>query len=99
MLQSIGMGRKQITKMIEYEGLLLAFGNTIITMILGTICSYGMVQVLREFGGATYMHYHFPWQMLLIYFVVIIIVPSIVSYFLLRVLQKKTLVERLREIG
>lgn len=98
MLQSVGMGRGQITKMVEYEGLLLAIGNIVITLVLGVPCSYGMIEILRKFG-ADYMHYCFPWFMLLGYVITVIIVPAIVSYLLLKLLQKKTLVERLREVG
>ena len=98
MLQSVGMGRSQITKMIEYEGLFLAVGNIVITFVLGIPCGYGMVQILKKFG-ADYMHYNISWLMILGYAVVVILVPVIVSYFLLRILQKKTLVERLREAG
>lgn len=95
MLQSIGMTNSQLMKMIQAEGLMLALGNLIITLILGTGAGYLLVYMLREIG-ATYMHYRFPTGYFLGYVLVTLLVPMLVSGVLVRSFQGTSLVERLR---
>ncbi|AFA46936.1 ABC transporter permease [Acetobacterium woodii] len=95
MLQSIGMTNRQLTKMIQAEGLILALGNLIITLILGTGAGYGLVYWLRQMG-ATYMHYRFPTGYFVGYILVTLLVPIVVSGVLVRLFQGTSLVERLR---
>lgn len=95
MLQSIGMTSKQLVKMIQVEGLILSFGNLLITVIIGTPLSYLLVYVMRYFD-ADYMHFHFPIWYFSGYVILILIVPILVSTFTLHNVKKQTLVERLR---
>ena len=59
MLQSVGMTRKQLAKMLRVEGLTLSAGNLLITLVFGTAAGYLMIWLLRYFG-ADYMHFVFP---------------------------------------
>jgi putative ABC transport system permease protein len=95
MLQSIGMTNGQLMKMIQGEGLIMALGNIIITLILGTGVGYLLVHLLRELG-ATYMHYRFPIWYFLAYLLVTVLVPVLVSGVSVRSFQNNSLVERLR---
>lgn len=95
MLQSIGMTNKQLTKMIQVEGLILSFGNLLITLIFGTPLSYLLIYILR-YVDADYMHFHFPIWYFLGYVFLILIVPILVSTLTLHNVKKQTLVERLR---
>ena len=97
MLQSIGLGNKQLIRMIQFEGLGLSFGSLIITLIFGTVLGYGLIRVLQYFG-ATYIHYHFPIGYLMIYILIVVIVPMVVSRILVRLFQKESLISRLRHI-
>lgn len=96
MLQSVGMTKRQLVQMIEAEGLFLAAGNLVITLIGGTAAGYGMVRILQYFG-ADYMHFHFPGWFFAGYAVFLILVTLLVSSVLLGRFQKQPLVERLRE--
>lgn len=98
MLQSIGLSNKQLVRMIQFEGLGLSFGNLIITLLFGTALGYGLITVLQHLG-ATYMHYRFPIGYLMIYVLIIVIVPGVVSSILVRLFQKESLVSRLRNIS
>lgn len=98
MLQSIGLSNKQLVRMIQFEGLGLSLGNLIITLIFGTALGYGLIIVLQHFG-ATYMHYRFPIEYLMIYILIIVMTPIVVSSILVRLFQKESLVSRLRNIG
>ncbi|CCQ96228.1 ABC transport system permease protein [[Clostridium] ultunense Esp] len=95
MLQSVGLSKKQLVRMIQFEGLSLSFGNLIITLTFGTVLGYGLIRVLQYFG-ANYMHYRFPIGYFLMYIIIIIMVPMVVSGILVRLFQKESLVSRLR---
>lgn len=98
MLQSIGLSNKQLVRMIQFEGLGLSFGNLIITLIFGTALGYGLIRVLQHFG-ANYMHYRFPIGYLIIYVLIIVMTPIVVSSILVRIFRKESLVSRLRHVN
>lgn len=95
MLESIGMSEKQLNRMIQGEGFLLAAGNSVITLLGGIAAGKVLVWVYDYFGGH-YIHYHFPIWYFLGYAVFLIAVPMIVSKILLRSFEKESLVERIR---
>ncbi|KNZ41279.1 ABC transporter permease [Acetobacterium bakii] len=97
MLQSIGMSNRQLMRMIQGEGLILALGNLVITLILGTGAGYLMVYLLRSVG-ATYMHYRFPSWYFMGYVLVTLLVPVFVSGASVRAFHKASLVDRLRKM-
>lgn len=97
MLQSIGMSNRQLTKMIQSEGILLALGNIVITLLIGTPCGFILIKLMVKIG-ADYMHYKFPIWYFLVYILIIIIAPVIISASCIKYFQKKSLVERLRKI-
>lgn len=96
MLESIGMSRRQIRQMVLGEGMLLAAGNLLITLTLGTAAGY---MICWAFGklGVHYMIYQFPVFYVLAYAVILLLVPYLISKIALRSFEKETLVERLRE--
>lgn len=97
MLQSIGLSNKQLVKMIQLEGLGLSFGNLVITLTLGTVSGYGLIRILQHFG-AEYMHYRFPMGYLMIYILIIIMVPMIISAILVKIFKRESIISRLRDI-
>lgn len=96
-LGSIGMSSLQLKQMIIGEGLILAAQNIILTIIFGTAAGYLLVIGMSK-TGASYMHWHFPILYLLCYAVFIILVPVVISAIIIKILDKKSLVDRLREI-
>lgn len=96
MLQSVGMTRKQLVKMLRVEGLTLSAGNLLITLAVGTAAGYAMIWLLRYFG-ADYMHFGFPVWFFLGYAVFILLVPVLITEYMVRRFRRRTLVERLRE--
>lgn len=95
MLESVGMSRKQLNRMVTLEGLILSAGNAVITLVFGTAAGYGGVMIMREFS-AKYMHFHFPGWFYLGYLAVLLIVPVTVTMIMLRGFEKQALTERLR---
>lgn len=94
-LQSIGMSSKQLTKMIQIEGLILAFTNALITLILGTGLGLLIFYIFSNMG-VDYFHYHFPGWYLLGYTIFIVLVPVTVSAGAIRSFKKEAVVERMR---
>ena len=95
-LRSIGMGKKQLQWTIQWEGVLLAFWNIGITLVAGTAVGYGIVHYLNSVGDDSWV-----WQFPLVYFIgyaiISIILPMIISAAIIHILQKKSIVEQLRE--
>lgn len=95
MLESVGMSRKQLNRMVILEGLILSGGNAVITLVIGSLAGFAGIQFMREIA-ATYMHYHFPVWFYLGYLAVLIVVPVLVSGIVLRGFEKQALTERLK---
>ena len=95
-LRSIGMGKKQLQWTIQWEGILLAFWNIGITLVAGTAIGYGIVHYLNSVGDDSWV-----WQFPLVYFIgyaiISIILPMIISAVIIHILQKKSIVEQLKE--
>lgn len=95
MLESIGMGKGQIRKMLLGESLLLVLATVGVTMTIGTLCGYVMSNVLYHMG-AHYMAFKFPTVFALIYAAILIVVPLLITFVSMRNFSKEALVERLR---
>jgi len=97
MLESIGMSKRQIRKMLLGESLLLVLATVGVTMTIGTLCGYVLSNVLYNMG-AFYMAFKFPVLMTLIYAVVLVFVPLIITFVSMHSFSKEAFVERLRGI-
>lgn len=97
MLQSIGMTGSQISKMIMGEGLVLAAGNVLISVIFGSLLGYGICAFMRQLGAAHYVEYQFPLLYSLLYVAVVVLIPCVIGFFMIRNFRSYSLVERLRQ--
>lgn len=95
MLESIGMGKGQIRKMLFGESLLLALVTIGMTMTVGTLCGYGLSNMLYRMG-AFYMAFRFPAALTLVYACVLTAVPLAIVLVSMRSFSREALVERLR---
>ncbi len=95
-LQSIGMSRKQINKMLIFENIYLALPNCLISIILGPALSLVVIEIFKNFG-MKYMFFHLPVSAILCYLFISIFIPSIVSICSIKIFNKQTIVDRLRE--
>lgn len=95
MLESIGMGKGQIRKMLLGESLLLVLATVGVTMTIGTLCGYLLSNILYKMGSY-YMAFQFPAVFALAYAGVLILVPLLITLVSLRGFSKEALVERLR---
>ena len=95
MLESIGMSKVQIRRMLLGESLLLVLATVGVTVTIGTLCGYVLSNVLYNMG-AFYMAFKFPVSFALIYAGILIIVPLLITFVSMQSFSKEALVERLR---
>lgn len=95
MLESIGMSRSQIRRMLLGESLILVTAAVGVTMTIGTVCGYALSHLLYGIG-AYYMAFRFPTAFALAYAAVLIAVPSAITLISMKSFSKEALVERLR---
>lgn len=95
-LQSIGMSKKQVNKMLIFENIYLALPNCIISGILGPILSLVVIEIF-EYFGMNYMIFHLPVFAILGYLFISIFVPSIVAICSIKIFNKESIVDRLRD--
>ena len=89
------MSKGQIHRMLLGESLLLVLATVGVTMTIGTLCGYVLSNMLYNVG-AFYMAFKFPVFMTLIYSVVLVSVPLIITLVSMHSFSKEALVERLR---
>lgn len=94
MLESIGMGRGQIRRMLLGESLLLVLFAVGITMTAGTLCGYVLSDMLYQVG-AFYMAFRFPGGLSLLYVGVLTIVPILITVILMWRFAQDALVKRI----
>ena len=95
MLESIGMSKGQIRKMLLGESLLLVGVTVGVTMTIGTLCGYILCRMLHGIG-AVYMQFRFPFEFALGYVIVLILVPLLITVVSMKSFAREALVERLR---
>ena len=95
MLESIGMGRGQIRRMLLGESLLLVLTAVGVTLTAGTCCGYALSSLLYR-QGAFYMAFRFPTGLALSYSAVLTLVPVLITVVILHQFAGDALVERLR---
>ena len=94
-LESIGMARGQIRKMLLSESLLLVLATVGVTLTAGTLCGYFLCKAVYGMG-AFYMAFKFPTVFAAAYTGVLIIVPLLITLTSMKSFSKEALVERLR---
>ena len=97
MLESIGMDKRQIRRMLLGESLLLVVATVGVTMTVGTLCGYALCRMLYQMG-AFYMAFRFPVSFALIYGVILLAVPLLITAACMSSFSKEALVERLRGV-
>ncbi|MEA4988287.1 MAG: ABC transporter permease [Anaerovorax sp.] len=96
MLQSIGMTRKQMSQMLIYEGLIYVCLTAFIVLILGSPLGYLAIKATMCNNIAFSPTFTVMPSMLCIpVFIIFVFVITLIAY---RVINRKSIVERLREV-
>lgn len=94
-LESIGMSKKQLRKMLIYEGLYVVLFTAVILGTIGVLLTYGLIKTITENIAFTVFHMDvLPIAASIPILAVISIVITVIAY---KVLAKDTVVARLRE--
>lgn len=91
------MAKKQLRQTVQCEGIFLAFWNICIAVLIGTAVGYGIVRYLNYVGDDTWV-WHFPAVHFAGYMIVAILLPVLIAAALIHLLEKKSIVQQLREI-
>ncbi len=95
-LQSMGMTKKQLNKMIIFENVCLAIPNGLVSSILGPIVVFIIMKIMQE-TGINYLFFKLPVMGIVLYLIISIIIPSIIAIFCIKAFNKESIVDRLRE--
>lgn len=95
MLQSIGMTGKQLRQMLILEGVYYAAAAGIVSVVLGVALSLVIVRALAE--SMWFFTYRFTMIPLLLVIPVLLFIGMLLPVVFLRVVEKRSIVERLRE--
>ena len=96
-LSAIGASNKQIRTMILGEGLYFAVINILTTTTLGTLIGCTIIKI-ANWNGVGYLIYKLPFLQLIGYSLFVLLVTFAISSVIAKIISKKSLVERLREI-
>lgn len=96
MLESIGMERRQILAVIQGEGLIMAFYNTLFSLIFGGLIGWGLIRYLIK-SGLSYLQYQYPIWYGIGYALLAALLPVMISLLTVKAFDKESLVERLKK--
>ncbi len=94
-LESIGMSRKQIRKLLISEGLGYAVITLFFVLSVGNAITYGIFKLFQR--QASFATFNYPFIPVIIVILVILAVCFVTPQILYRSINKSTIVERLRE--
>lgn len=95
MLQSIGMTGRQLRRMLIMEGLYYAAASGVMSVVLGVLISVLTVRTLT--GDIWFFCYHFTVLPLLVIIPILLALGVVLPVIVLRMVEKRSIVERLRE--
>jgi len=92
-LKAIGMTRKQVKKMITFEGVLFGLYGGIIGSILGTILSYVLYNQMSNIRDFKFI---LPWESIIIAIIAVMIMGYVSALIPLRRLSKENIIDGIR---
>lgn len=95
MLAALGMTRRQIRNMLNFENLLLSGVNLAAALTLGTLAGWGVCQLMEKIG-ANYIQFSFPVLWFLVYGLIAVSVPMMITRICLKGFYRESLTERMR---
>ena len=95
-LQSIGLSNKQLNKMLQIEGLIFTLGTLLVAFILGNPLGYLAFLKLKSTGMIGLNEYKFPILELCIMVIALLILQILLSFYMIKSLQKYSLVDRIK---
>lgn len=95
-LQSMGMTKKQVNKMIVSENIWLAIPNCLASSIIGPSLAYIAIKLFEKFD-MNYMEFKLPILAIVAYLLISILIPTIIAISCIKIFNQESIVDRLRE--
>ena len=92
-LQTVGLSRKQLYKMLICEGGIYTICSTIFTAIFGTVLGSVCCAFLKSANG--YYYYEFPLAIIIAYCVIVFLTYTGILTFMIQDLKKNALIEQI----
>ena len=96
-LSAIGLGAKELRKMLKWEGIWVSLFSSLISILGGLAAGWlfytGIDNILRGMGGDNYMELYFPVIPIIIFCLIYIFTPYIIISIAVRRLMRNTMVE------
>ncbi|MBD7912494.1 ABC transporter permease [Clostridium cibarium] len=96
-LESIGMTKKQIRKMLTFEGIYYGIFSLLLVSTFGSILAYYLVEAFKY--QANYASFNFPIIQLIVTGIVIIITCVLTPKIIFHFYSKSSIIERLKNIN
>lgn len=94
-LQAIGISNKQLYNILNFEGLFYLGISTVIALIAGSSIGYLIVKVIEN--EATFVNYKYPFLLVALLFLGIIIIQSSISKIIINRIKKESLIDRINK--
>ena len=98
MKESVGLGSKQFSKMLQTECLYYIAGTAILTLTVGTLAGFILCKVFNQVGTFGTLTYHFPVLEISIYFAALFLILAAYSVFSVRYSKRHPVIERIKTI-
>lgn len=95
-LQAIGMTKKQLSHMLQLEGLVFTVGTLVVALSLGNVLGYLLWAKCKALSVIGIYIYHIPIAELLGMAGILLLLQMILSTLMSRYLQRDTLIDRVR---
>lgn len=97
MLESVGMTKKQMKKMLTLEGIFYGSLALIMVATIGNVLAYFLIEAIKF--EADYAIYYFPIMPLILIAIIVVLTAILVPKIILGLSLKESVVERLREVN
>lgn len=95
LMRSVGMSKSQLFKMVYFETLIVVVSGLVLSIILGGCIGYIVCMILKN-NLMSYLNYHFPLMITLIYSLIVIFLSLTISNMSLKRQNKLSIIELLR---
>ncbi|WP_167957434.1 ABC transporter permease [Anaerosporobacter faecicola] len=95
-LQAIGMTSKQLSHMLQLEGVIFTIGTVFVSLTVGIPLGYAVFQYGKNNGYIGLHTYHFPTVEVLCMIGCILVLQIVLAYVLSKNIKKNSIVERVR---
>lgn len=96
MMQAIGMSDKQLTKMLQLEGLFYTAGTLILSVGVGSLAGYPVFRYAKSTGMFDITTYHYPMTTAVVISVSLLVIQILLAVVIAKSVKKDSLIERIR---